>query len=129
VQGAVGATGTQGPGGSQGSQGIQGAPGTALGYAHITFGGTFDPAHSAGVSSSNFTHQATGTYCFSGLSFTPHNIVATIDGVQSADTPGPIAEILLPNNIGGVCPTGAQAAVITTNNGIVKDYGVYIVFN
>ena len=58
-----------------GQQGAQGAPGTALAYAHVTGSGGVD--HAKNVAGANVTRSGTGTYCFSGLGFTPNNVVAT----------------------------------------------------
>lgn len=69
-----------------------------------------------------------GEYCFGGLSFTPHNVVATIDTVGTGSTPGPIALIAL-SNVLAYCPAGSQVGVITANNMVLGNYGVFILFN
>jgi hypothetical protein len=119
--------GQRGPAGPQGAAGPQGPAGTALAYAHITSTGTLDTNNSSGVTASNYTHNGPGEYCFQGLSFTPHNVVATIDAAGAATLAGTSAHVALGDS--SYCPSGTQAAVITTNAATASDYGVYITFN
>ena len=75
--GAVGATGPAGAAGAVGATGPAGANGTAVAYARVLANGTLDATQSKGITAANVSHPATGSYCFSGLSFTPHNVVAS----------------------------------------------------
>ena len=121
-RGPRGATGAHGP------QGPAGPAGTALGYAHVNSDGTLDAANSSGVTATNFTHPGPGEYCFQGLGFTPHNVVATIDSAGAGSTPGPNAQIAL-SDVSTYCPAGSQVGVVTQNDTAHADYGVYILFN
>ena len=123
-----GRRGARGPAGAQGATGPRGKPGTALAYAHITSNGTFDAAHSSGVTAANFKHNGAGKYCFQGLRFTPHNVVATIDAVGAGTKlPGATANVALGTS--SFCSSGSQVAVITASNSALSNFGVYIVFN
>jgi hypothetical protein len=128
-RGPTGPPGPKGDTGAKGDTGPQGNPGTALAYAHINPDGTLDSANSSGLTGSNYTHNGPGEFCFHGLSFTPHNVVASIDAATSGVTPGALAEIALGDLAASYCPTGYQAAVITTNTNVLTDFGAYILFN
>lgn len=120
--------GRRGPRGPVGPQGPAGSGGSALAYAHITAKGALDASHSSGVTASNFKHNGAGRYCFSGLSFTPHNVVATIDAAGAGTKlPGPIAHVALGTS--SFCPTGSQVAVITESSNALANFGVYVLFN
>ena len=100
TRGAAGATGQQGkegPGGSQGpegKQGPQGEAGTALAYAHITLFGEIDEANSKNFKGATVANPVDGAYCISGLGFTPHNVLATIDTSESLESfPGVTATL------------------------------------
>lgn len=122
--------GRRGPRGLTGATGARGPAGTALAYAHITASGKFDANHSSGVTAANFTHNGAGKYCFKGLTFTPHNVVATIDaaGLTATAVAGTSAHALL-GNTSSVCPSGSQIAVLTTKSNAMANYGVFILFN
>lgn len=122
-----GRRGTRGPAGPQGATGPRGQAGTALAYAHITSTGTLDAARSSGVTVANFKHNGAGKYCFHGLSFTPHNVVATIDASGGATVMGSVAHVALGTST--ACPSGTQVAVTTANNNALGNDGVYILFN
>lgn len=121
--------GARGPAGPQGATGSQGPAGTALAYVHITPAGTFDAAGSSGVAATNFTHNGAGKYCFHDLTFTPHNVVATIDAAGAAPIPGSSAHVAVGADTASFCAAGTEAAVITSSSTALSDYGVYIVFN
>jgi len=123
-----GQRGAPGPTGPTGPQGPAGAGGSALAYAHITSKGALDATHSSGLTASNYKHNGAGKYCFKGLSFTPHNVVATIDAAGAGTKlPGPTAHVALGTS--SFCASGSQVAVITENNNVLGNYGVYILFN
>ncbi len=85
--GPAGPTGEAGRGGEtghQGEAGPRGEPGTALAYARVSKGGTLETGDSKGVEGVRVEHPEPGVYCISGLGFTPHNAVATIDADESA---------------------------------------------
>ena len=119
--------GPRGPRGPQGVAGPAGPAGSALAYAHINADGTFDAAGSSGVTAANFVHTGAGEYCFSGLTFTPKNVVSTIDAASGAASGSAVAHAAL--GTASVCPAGSQVAVITANNNVPGDYGTYILFN
>jgi hypothetical protein len=95
-----GATGAQGPAGPTGPAG------TALAFARIEENGTVDLTKSKGLTSANVTHPATGLYCFSGLSFTPKNAVASPQFFE----PKPVTLALFMGQYEG-CPSGTQVSV------------------
>jgi hypothetical protein len=119
--------------GRRGSRGPAGAPGpagpagTAIAYAHINSDGTFDAAGSSGVTAANYVHNGAGEYCFSGLVFTPKNVVSTVDAASGGTSTSAVAHAAL--GTASVCPSGTQVAVIAANNNVPGDYGTYILFN
>jgi len=127
VKALHGRRGARGPAGPQGAAGAQGPAGSALAFVHINPDGTLDAAHSSGVAAANFKHNGAGEYCFSGLSFTPKNVVATIDAASGATSTGAVAHVAL--GTASTCPSGSQVAVTTTNNNVAGDDGTYILFN
>ena len=125
----TGATGPQGAMGSQGANGEpgpKGEPGSAVAYGAFA-------ASSTGVSingpaknlaAANVSRAGAGAYCFSGLSFTPNNIVATLD---SSFTSGFVTASLTPF---GPCPVGTQAEVKTFDaTGTAADRSFSVLFN
>ena len=115
--GATGATGPQGkegPGGSQGpegKQGPQGEAGTALAYAHITLFGELDEANSKNFKGATVTNPLDGAYCISGLGFTPHNVVATVNTSESLESFPGVTATLGPY---GVCTGKATQITVET---------------
>ncbi len=63
--------------GPKGATGNAGANGTAVAYARVLANGTVDATQAKGITSANVSHPGAGIYCFSGLSFTPHNVVGS----------------------------------------------------
>jgi hypothetical protein len=122
-----GRRGARGPAGPQGATGPQGPAGNARAFAHIKPNGTFDAAHSLGLTAANYNHNGAGKYCFFGLSFTPHNVVATIDGANAGSSMGAAARVVLGST--NVCPSGVQVAVLTSKSGSLGNFGAYILFN
>jgi hypothetical protein len=84
--GPIGLTGPAGAPGSPGAAGAAGAPGTALAFAHIKPDGTVDAANSKSVAATNVTRPAAGTYCISGLTPAPKNVVANVGANGTAFT-------------------------------------------
>jgi hypothetical protein len=78
-KGEKGETGPKGETGSKGETGPKGEPGTALAYAHVTKNGEIEAANSKNVENVKVETPEPGVYCISRLSFTPHNVVGTID--------------------------------------------------
>jgi len=124
VRSLHGARGARGPAGVAGPQG---PAGSAMAYAHINSDGTFDAAGSSGVTAANFVHNGAGQYCFSGLTFTPKNVVSTIDAASGGTSTSAVAHAAL--GTASVCPAGSQVAVVTANNNVPGDYGTYVLFN
>jgi len=73
----------------------------------IAYFGYRSAARSGHLSQGNVSRAGAGAYCFTGLSFTPNNIVATLD---SSFTSGFVTASLTPF---GPCPVGTQAEVKT----------------
>jgi hypothetical protein len=94
VSGPAGPEGKEGPTGPRGDRGLtgltgeagpQGEAGSALAYARVTKAGKVDTAMSKNVAGMEIEkpEDEPGVYCISGLSFTPHNVVATVDANES----------------------------------------------
>jgi Collagen triple helix repeat (20 copies) len=90
--GLTGNSGMRGEPGENGKNGEAGAPGTAIAYAHVTAAGALDEpiADSKGFTGATIENPpgkaGEGVYCISGLSFTPHNVVVSIDSDASGTT-------------------------------------------
>lgn len=120
--GPPGATGAAGPAGPAGAKGDQGAPGAALGYAEVN-AGAIVAANSKNIAPANLTNPDPGVFCFSGLSFTPHNVVATFL------TSGSVILTRMSDALTSSC-TGAQAEVMTINsNGIFSNIAFAVLLN
>ena len=74
--GAPGAPGQRGAPGDKGDKGDPGEPGSARAYAFVNSDGSVDETRSKGVADANVA-GAGNTYCFTGLAFTPKNVVVT----------------------------------------------------
>lgn len=127
-QGATGPIGPMGPKGDKGDPGApgnDGAPGTALAYAYVTDAGDVDPSLSKNIPAGNVHFGATdsGVYCFSGLSFTPHNAIATL----GAGTPA----IGITAAVGAAfgCPAGTQITVGTYTESVFADNDFSLLVN
>ena len=105
LRGLAGAQGAKGATGAQGIQGIQGAAGSALAYAEVTGSGTLVAGRFKNIVQSNVTASG-GVFCFSGLSFTPTNVVAIRQG--GTGDPG-VANYIM--GASGGCPGGTQVTV------------------
>jgi hypothetical protein len=130
-QGAQGPAGSQGP---QGPKGDTGAAGSAAAYALVNGDGTVVAGQAKNIAQANVTHAWTGTYCFSGLSFAPTNVLATINGNTGNGAGDAQASIFLPGQDPTPfnCPAGAQAVVYTINNdnpGTLAEFAFYVAFN
>ena len=100
--------------GAKGIEGKEGPKGTALAYAHIMSNGSVDEVNS----SKAFTKEATvkeaeaGIYCITGLaSFTPHNVVATIDANETNEVAIPLLSATIGQGPEAICPAGTQITV------------------
>jgi hypothetical protein len=123
----TGATGATGPKGDKGDKGDTGAPGTALAFANLNADGTVVAENSKAISTGNINHVATGVYCFSGLSFTPRNVVGNIDISGGGGAPGPYVHVDVGPASG--CPAGTQFTVDTLNNNVFSDRPFYVMVN
>jgi hypothetical protein len=77
AKGDSGAAGPKGDTGAKGDAGAAGADGTAVAFARILLDGSVDAGQSKGITAAMVTHPGAGSYCISGLGFTPKNVVAT----------------------------------------------------
>lgn len=96
-------------------------------YAHINPDGSVDAANSHNIGGGNVSRVEEGIYCISGLSLTPHVILAEVD---SKDGPGVTeASVLTSNFI--ACPSGSNAEIVTYEPDTIEftDYlgGFYVV--
>src|SRR5215207_2580290 len=134
--GPRGPEGPRGPQGLQGPKGDTGTAGSAAAYALVDDFGDVVGAQAKNIASANVTHPGIGTYCFSGLSFAPTNIIATINGNTGNGAGDAQASVFLagedPTTVAG-CPAGAQAVVYTIDNstpaGLLLDFAFYVAFN
>ena len=120
AQGAKGVTGAQGV---QGVQGVQGAAGTALAYVHVADDGTLDVANSKGVTAGQVARTSLGNYCFSGLSFTPHAVIASTDGFGPSDNFVASPTII---NCGGA--PGVRVRMTAGSTAALTDHAFYVFF-
>ena len=112
LKGNRGLTGAKGDKGDKGATGASGPAGTAVAYARVLANGTVDAAQSKGIVQANVSHPATGFYCFSGLSFTPHNAVVSPQFVFRT------AGAFVNNGSGyGSCPGTSQVSVALYTDG------------
>jgi len=87
TQGTPGVPGTPGEG-REGKEGPEGKPGSALAYAHISANGkevTEEKGFKGATVENPAGPEGEGVYCISGLSPTPHNVVATLDAGASEE--------------------------------------------
>ncbi len=79
-------------------------------FAHINADGTVDTARSKEITSANISHAPnSGSYCISGLGFTPKTIIGTVDSKAS---PGTLEASTVPGNF-LFCPAGTQIELVT----------------
>jgi len=126
--GATGATGPSGPSGANGPSGATGPAGTALAYGYVDHTGTavYDAFN---MSDLNVVEAGLSSYCFRGLSFTPHNVQATLSILDNAGS-GPAFTASAGLGTGGGftgCPGDTQAFVVTINP--VEQTGFFVLFN
>jgi len=128
--GPTGATGEKGEKGSAGTTGATGEKGEtgsggALAYAHVSANAS-KVTNSVEIAKANVSlaEGEEGVYCFKGLSFTPHNVVVTIDG-EEAEFPGTVTTHL-GIAAGTKCPVGTQITVETWNPLVEESPGKFI---
>jgi len=124
--GRNGTNGTNGATGPSGPRGATGDPGSAVAYG--SFAGSSAGVTISGpvknLSLANISRAGAGAYCFTGLSFTPNNLVATLD---SSYTSGFVTASTTPY---GPCPLGTQVEVKTFDAaGTAADRGFSVLFN
>jgi hypothetical protein len=115
-----------------GREGKEGPRGTALAYAHLTAEGAVDASLSSNFAGAVISHTTgSGIYCISGLSFTPHSIVASID---STVEPG-VAEASVKPTTFVASPASNQIELVTFNPNIgakeykLGDYATFVLLN
>ncbi len=118
--------GPRGATGGTGPKGDQGDPGSAVAYG--AFAGSSTGVSISGavkhLTAGNVSRAGPGAYCFSGLGFTPNNVVATLD---SSFTSGFVTASTTPF---GPCPLGTQAEVKTFDvTGAPADRSFSVLFN
>jgi hypothetical protein len=84
--------------------------GLFIAYANVNQNGTVDSSHSKGIASANITNPSGGTYCISGLGFTPKGAQVTLRFNGAYDRS---SEIVVGST--GFCPSAKGVEVITTN--------------
>jgi hypothetical protein len=109
-QGIAGTPGTPGTQGTAGAPGSPGPAGAALGWAHVLGDGTVNSGHN--VTTANVTHPFTTGYCFTGLGFVPHAVVASLDGFNFTAGSTDAAQVKIGDGFSpGQCPAGVQVEV------------------
>jgi hypothetical protein len=129
IEGPPGKEGPQGKEGSAGGEGPQGAAGTlatALAYAHVSPEGVVEAANSKNAGT--VVHPSEGVYCFSHLSFTPHNVVVSLDWNSAAGKAPSISASLGVGTSSG-CPEGTQITVGTGEATGMVNRGFFILVN
>jgi hypothetical protein len=129
IEGPPGKEGPQGKEGSAGGEGPQGAAGTlatALAYAHVSPEGVVEAANSENAGT--VVHPSEGVYCFSHLSFTPHNVVVSLDWNSAAGKAPSISASLGVGTSSG-CPEGTQITVGTGETTGMVNRGFFILVN
>jgi hypothetical protein len=83
-KGEKGEKGEEGEKGEKGEEGKEGKEGPAvLAYAHVKETGEIESANSKNVEKAKVEKAEAGVYCISGLTFEPHNVIATVDANES----------------------------------------------
>jgi hypothetical protein len=123
---------TQVPAADLGVTGPAGADGSAVAYAHVLADGTLDLANSKNVTQANVSLQSTSAYCFSGLTFTFKNVIATPDygDPVTGGQPG-LESTAAIGDPWGDCSlvTDPQVEIATSIDGIFAPAGFYVIFN
>jgi hypothetical protein len=125
-----GALGPKGDKGDPGTPGDPGAPGAAVAYARVLADGTVDAANSKNVATANVTLDnsvITSAFCFHGLAFTFHNVVAVAEW-GGLGTSGSFVQAAL-GDPAGDCISGAEAIVVTQSGVSLTPTSFYIIFN
>jgi hypothetical protein len=114
AQGPIGPIGPNGDKGDKGDQGDAGAPGTARAFAVIAPDGTVNNVTtSKGIVDANVTHNGTGEYCISGLSFKPTAAVVSGDNTQGVNDTLASVQVASSTGLPLTCPGAAQLRVRT----------------
>jgi hypothetical protein len=125
-QGPAGPIGPQGPAGAAGPRGgvgAQGLAGSALGYSRlINYTGPEGEAWHSDDATSTFDGDATltnprpGVFCYTGLPFQVHNVVATLGNTGTPVSPTPLDVVQvdmpdpgIPRNLDADCPPAENA--------------------
>jgi hypothetical protein len=138
LPGPAGPTGPAGPGGPAGPAGAAGPAGSSVAYGHICGtpatacgGGLVDLSSSKNIAQGNVVSPGAGIYCFFGLTFSPKNIVVSVQRPTISGS-GSKAGVLIgddgaaPPNL---CPGTEQASVVIQNaSGANENTNFYVVF-
>lgn len=82
-----------------------------LAYAHVLSNGEVEASNSKNISSGDVSKPSEGVYCFNGLSFTPHNAVATIEWLSTKNGVIEAISTAVGAAAESLCEKPAQAAV------------------
>jgi len=135
--GPAGPQGVPGPEGSAGTQGLRGSvgppgsPGSAIGYSRIVYENNewrSDDAYSSPTidGDENVTNPKPGIYCYTGLPFAVHNVVATLGNTEGEllNVEDEVPNTLTHSNLDKDCPPEANSkkgqsadAVVYVRNG------------
>ena len=138
-RGEPGAKGEPGTKGEIGAAGEKGEAGSALAFIQVSSKGVINQANSKNVAAVKveIPGKEEGVYCISGLTFTPHDAVATIDA--NDEIPGLITATVGATKFSEACKTAPQITVETwspvtkeTNKKIeasTMNFGFYLAIN
>lgn len=136
--GPAGASGPAGPAGPAGSAGPAGPAGGAAAYGHICGspstacgGGLVDLANSKNLAQGNVVSPGPGIYCFFGLTFSPKNMIVTIQRPLVSGSGSRPSALVGDDGTAppALCPGAEQASVVTQNAaGANENTSFYVVF-
>ena len=127
AKGASGASGATGAAGVAGAKGDKGDAGSAVAFGKVASDGTIDLTKSKNIVQANVTRPSAGVYCFSGVTFTPLNVVANVLISNGGAVPGPDIYTEIGTQPG--CPVGTQFQVDTVVNNVFSDRGFSFAVN
>ena len=125
--GGTGASGATGAAGVAGAKGDMGDAGSAVAFGKVASDGTIDLTKSKSIVQANVTRPSTGHYCFSGVTFTPLNVVANVLISNGGAAPGPDIYTEIGPQFG--CPVGTQFQIDTLVNNAFSDRGFSFAVN
>ncbi len=131
-EGDKGDKGQKGDRGDKGEKGDQGSAGSAVAYALIDSGGTVISEESRNITQANVDPDTVaGTVCFTGLPFTPRNVMVSADGIESGGQKDVIASSSV--SVGGTivtldCQGKVHVNTFDVSSGALADRAFHVWF-